>query len=280
MTYAVMTYITEPSVHTVQSLYRDYHKLCYQSENQFDQDGWDAFESKELLCQLPSTNVPFTYAILCLWVLSVMQEFKKVEQMIRHLRSVDRVNTLVDMHRISENPGSLEAAIGEIVIQGFTQHVRLVIYCCIVVPKFFISVYLLLVGLIWLFATPSYAELILNALALAFVISIDELIYETILPLPLKHQMENTRIIKRAKAQTTVADFQHDHFAAVLRSYRNFVLTIAITTSYMFACQRLPFLGVLPGYGWDVRKRCQEYYGTEFARVCKVGEVCFPFGDN
>lgn len=280
LTAAVMKYITNPAVHSVQTLYREYHQQCWKSEGHFDEDSWNAFDGKDALCQLPVTNVPFSFSILCLWVLLVLQELKKVEQMIRHLHAVDQVETLVDMFRLCENPGTLEAAVGEIVIQGFTTPIRLAIYLLIVIPKAAISVYLLVVGLIWLFSTPNYAELILNGLALAFIIGIDELIYETVLPLPLKHQMENTRIIKRAKAQTSVADFQHDHWTAVLRSYRNFVLTLAITTLYMFACQGLPFLGVLPNYGWDVRRRCQEYYATEFARVCKVGEFCFPFGDD
>merc|ERR1719198_678338 len=70
----------------------------------------------------------------------------------------------------------------KIMIIGLTPCVRVVTIAVIILPKFAIGFGLTCLGMIWLTATQSFSELILNSLALEFVISIDDHLFDALLP--------------------------------------------------------------------------------------------------
>merc|ERR1712224_1012172 len=67
-------------------------------------------------------------------------------------------------------------------IIGLTCCTRFCLYVLVVIPKFSICLLLTHIGCRWLTATESFSDLILNALALEFVIGVDENILEFFLP--------------------------------------------------------------------------------------------------
>mmetsp|Transcript_69960 Transcript_69960/g.177553 ORF Transcript_69960/g.177553 Transcript_69960/m.177553 type:complete len:115 (-) Transcript_69960:516-860(-) len=66
---------------------------------------------------------------------------------------------------------------------------RALLTLVVVVPKFLIPILLAIFGCTWLTAIESVSDLILNALAMAFIVEIDELIYDAFLPEVLKEEL-------------------------------------------------------------------------------------------
>merc|ERR1719401_2196783 len=77
----------------------------------------------------------------------------------------------------------------EIWIVSLTPFVRWALLLMILVPKLLIGAALMMLGMIWLSATESFGELILNAVALEFVINIDDHLFEALLPKSYREDM-------------------------------------------------------------------------------------------
>eukprot|EP00746_Dinoflagellata_sp_MGD_P091938 gnl/MRDRNA2_/MRDRNA2_36405_c0_seq1.p1 gnl/MRDRNA2_/MRDRNA2_36405_c0~~gnl/MRDRNA2_/MRDRNA2_36405_c0_seq1.p1 ORF type:complete len:386 (+),score=47.26 gnl/MRDRNA2_/MRDRNA2_36405_c0_seq1:54-1211(+) len=276
----VFTYMTQPAIHHVQAVYQKFHRRCFTAAGKFDDAAWQSFEEKSYLCDLPLTNVPFTYAVLSLWVMTILAEAKQVRVLHRNLHNVSTVDTLGDMFRHRTVERTEDEWKDKIAIIGFTTEVRMLIYVLVVIPKLFVAFSLLIIGLPWLFAAPSYESLILNSLSLSFIVNIDELLYASILPRPMKTQMENMKIIRTAKKRATIEMWQHQQHTGIRRSFSYFIGTLLITALYLFACQDIPFFGVLPEYQWDINVHCQEYNQKHFNRLCETGKHCFPYGSE
>ena len=63
-------------------------------------------------------------------------------------------------------------------MKKITTPIRWALYLILLLPKMAISMTLLTIRTVWLAATDSFADLILNAIALEFVSAIDELLFE------------------------------------------------------------------------------------------------------
>merc|ERR1712217_96665 len=70
----------------------------------------------------------------------------------------------------------------KLLIVGLTPFVRILVFVFILIPKFFIGFVLMMIGMTWLSATESFSELMLNSLALEFVIRIDDHLFKALLP--------------------------------------------------------------------------------------------------
>merc|ERR1712216_504821 len=69
---------------------------------------------------------------------------------------------------------------------------KVCLYTLIFIPKTFIAILLCVSGCIWLTASLSFGDLILNSLALAFVVEVDELIFSVFLPPRLEKNLSDT----------------------------------------------------------------------------------------
>merc|ERR1719507_2338189 len=88
-------------------------------------------------------------------------------------------------------------------VMRLTAVVRCSLVTVLIVPKCLITVLLTLIGFVWLTATVSFADLILNAVALAFIIQIDEQIYNVLIPNSLKERMAQTVLWTSRTVQNT-----------------------------------------------------------------------------
>merc|ERR1719217_1496117 len=80
------------------------------------------------------------------------------------------------------------------VIVRLVLSVRWGLYLFLILPKLIISVSLLLLGSMWLTATEDFADLILNAVALEFIILVDEVIFDAMFPVALKKHLEGVKL--------------------------------------------------------------------------------------
>jgi hypothetical protein len=158
-----------------------------------------------------------------------------------------------------------------------------------------ISLVLLFEGFLWLSATPDFADLILNAVALVFVLDIDGLLYSFCLPpkmkaglseVPLADFSEEHRIRTRtAKGHDAATELLHhmkgSRPGALMRKafwllFVSFFVHIYVRTHIL---DNIPFAKVIPGFRHDVKDHCYGTFTTLSTLTCSVmSPDCFPYG--
>ena len=127
-------------------------------------------------------------------------------------------------------------------------------------------------GCVWLVATMSFADLILNALALEFIISIDENILAFFLPGKIASRLAGTKFAYPAETHTEEQK-EHDLIVDYCRNIMYFVVCVMLTTAMVLYQQ------VLPYFPFDVEAHCGAWFMNQFTPKCLPFEKdCFPFG--
>merc|ERR1711862_456298 len=78
---------------------------------------------------------------------------------------------------------------------GLTVKIKVFFCLFMFVPRWAITSYLLWLGCRWLTATNDFADLILNAVALEFIMALKEFIYLALAPVMNMRECENTRMM-------------------------------------------------------------------------------------
>lgn len=135
-------------------------------------------------CEIPVSDPKFLYVILFLWTLVMITDLRSSCELIRDIHGLpDREQ---GKHMIVVNDDQEQK------ITSTTAFCRLHIWVMVIIPKVVIGIYVLHYGMRWLVHTSGFADLILNSLALAFIVEIDELIFRTMLSQELQDVVTNT----------------------------------------------------------------------------------------
>lgn len=79
-------------------------------------------------------------------------------------------------------------------VVGLTKTVKAAITVICLIPRWIIDIYILWLGCRWLAATPSFGDLLLNAVALEFIVLLKDAFYTGIMPDRTKRATQNTLI--------------------------------------------------------------------------------------
>merc|ERR1719401_2608255 len=91
---------------------------------------------------------------------------------------------------------TVEDSEGHVLITAADRKTKAFAIAMIFVPKIIIAVYLWLLGARWLIATTSFQDLLLNAVALAFITELDELVYQALVPDDIHVLVQSYKIAK------------------------------------------------------------------------------------
>jgi hypothetical protein len=191
---------------------------------------------------------------------------------------------------------------------------RMALLALVLVPRAGIILILMTLGCTWLLATTKFENLILNALALEFVISIDNLLFSMYFPQALRGHITEFIIappgeVKREKqnthhqmgADTTDADITEQiasnlvgTFVSAHEPSKGKSDVDGYVRSMMYICAIILWVilflricPVLPGYSYDINMACMSYIQQEHTTKietnkymgCIMGyDQCFPFG--
>merc|ERR1711904_444910 len=106
-------------------------------------------------------------------------------------------------------------------IVALTPGFRWALYLLLVLPKFLINLALLVVGSMWLAATDDFADLVLNAVALEFIILIDETIFDAMFPRTVKDHIVTVKLIVTRQKNSF---FQHEILNGFRRSWVYYIV--------------------------------------------------------
>lgn len=175
---------------------------------------------------------------------------------------------------------------------------RLSIFVLVLVPRMVIILLLMSLGCVWLTATDRFSDLILNALALEFVVNIDNLLFNMFFPASLHHEVDCLKLAIPAHAisqdmPTTpkgagLAD--KEKAARDKRGYYRSLMYLITVTAFVYVFQR--FQPVIPGFEHDLHDACKDYISAWSSPKYGVGTVseivscilgrseCFPYASS
>jgi hypothetical protein len=278
---SVKRFVVSPDLHNLQVHYKTFHEQVFDTDGNFLPAKWADFPYKEQLCDSAMSTVDFTGCVMFLWSARMLYEIRltiRLERQIRGLQRLPPNMSIADMCQEHDNEEGEEIC-DIIYVNCFT---RIMLYVLVVIPKYYIAILLVYRGINWLSTSESLGDLIMNALALEFIIDIDELIYESVFPRTAMKVLENTRfgLIKRQvlnKDREILIDFA--------RSIGYVIVMVSICASYLlvwqgFSFEALDLVAVLPGYAWDIKRHCSAAtLNEDTSKICSVMDRnCFPYG--
>mmetsp|Transcript_21690 Transcript_21690/g.57339 ORF Transcript_21690/g.57339 Transcript_21690/m.57339 type:complete len:393 (-) Transcript_21690:68-1246(-) len=271
-------FVVQTSVRKAQSRYHDFLSSVFDSSGVFDHIAWLEYGNKQDLCQIAITNKPFFLTVLSVWTLVMIGEFRSSFRLMRNIEAVPNVRNLGDQMVFTDLAGAPGGLGGGCLCVGMTRCTRFMVYLIILVPKYSILVGLLWDGSRWLATAMSLGDMVMNAVALQFVLTIDEILFTTLLPQGQQVQVEDTNFFIEEGAKTW--DKVHAaSWAQMKLSLFCVVVLLAWTISFTWGVQ-----DVLPWKLDFVREICSDYTKFITTPVCdkisggRMNEQCYPKG--
>jgi hypothetical protein len=273
ITVMVKALVTPFTVEQIRDLYDSYEQTVYANttikqdevegrkihshyrgvDGTFDISKFESMSTQDRrdICQISLTQPFFVFVILMLWSLTcvhyIRQNFQLTYRLVCATRTIDDMANALGP--------SVEDHVAEPkTVRGLTCGVKTLLVLGIQMPQFLMITYLMWLGSRWLLATIGFGDLVLNAIALEFVLNLHELVYKAIVPLTMALEVGATAIphARTRRPERLGCTNMFSAFALLL-------LCIAWSLVYMFL-----FQNVLPGYKWDVKQACDLHEPKSF----------------
>jgi len=263
-------------VHDIREAYDKYEEIMYDEtilnvngkhrgvEGTFEVARFDDLSADEqsAVCRIPLSQPDFFFIILLIWTLTCCGELKKCISLYRSL--------IFNTGRVSSMKYALKEVIDEetegddFLVEGLTLYMKGLITTLVILPRLAIALVLTWLGCRWLLATTDFADLILNAVALEFILGMKEVLYETLMTRKNKDDVDTTKILPAVGVEE-----------AGIRIFVGAVAWIVLAAVWVLLYMGIPHKMeglqlVLPDYRWDVHDVCTAWIAW---RYC-VAEVC------
>merc|ERR1712218_118912 len=123
-------------------------------------------------------------SVQALWLIQMVGEIRQWWRIFRDVSSLANQDGTTEVQRTGDGDHIVTA------LATWTRHIFHAMVCIIIV----ISLVLWFVGALWLTTATRMNELILNSVALAFFVEIDELIYKALVPNYLDRTLQRTKM--------------------------------------------------------------------------------------
>jgi len=276
---SIQHFMVNPAVQTVQSYYQDFHATVFSDNGELQLDRWEAYEHKGDICEIALTMKTFMCMVIALHVLPIVQDFRETNRFFRFLMKVEGCTSLSDM---IINEGGDPALGGKTTIIAVTQPIRMVL-SGILLFKTGIGAWILILGARLLASSAQFADLILNALALQFVLSIDDLIFAVCIPAHGRRAITKAIFIVKEPRETLDAKRSKEKSGSRLTWFYIFFI-VAFVLGYVNI-----FQNVLPPDLTQIEKICVDYLAAKSRPKCSTmavamqesnQDVCYPYGSG
>jgi len=254
-------YICDAAVIRVRQLYGHYEAMVFPG-GEFSPDGWHNFDRTEEVCQIPMSQPAFFIAILAIWTGTCWVDL------------LDSLTSLSSWIGLPSGPAGERTVVEEseehdcVILTHADSVTKSSVIVFILLPKLLIAMSCWWLGARWLLSTTCFQDLLLNAVALAFVTELDELLYFALIPDEIKESVQSTKIAippKLEKSGAATSQYQADLLTFVAYRDRRLKLMMGRMASTTMVVVGLPIVytrylqQVLPGYKWDVHANCEGY---------------------
>jgi len=256
----VKSLVCAKSVHAIREIYSEYEEHMYsktyltvngknrgQGAEHFLPENFDTLDDdfKTDVCQFPLTQPDFLFAILYMWTLTIFAEVRRCLAWANRFLRITKTDTEDWVHvtqaQHAERYGLENGTTG---LKSLSMTIKVCIGVLFAVQST-TALFLLWVGCRWLMATPSFSDLILNGLALTFIVEIKDMLYEDLLPRLFQEETEVIRVRRE--------DFRPTWDTLLIPVF------VGVASALWVGLYMFYFQAVLPEYRWDVKGPCFEY---------------------
>jgi len=264
------TLITPKSVKEIREIYGRYEEVMYtdssgvahiaNTTNGYARgvDGYffaENFEKlseaeQESICSIPFSQRLFIFCIIWIWLIRVSAEMRGTMNLLIRFASLrSTVGTQIhNGHDMQENDD------GSVYVDGLPRCLKAFICIVVLVPRICLSAWVAWMGCRWLSSTLGFNEVLMNALALAFIFELNELIFAATVPYHSKLLVSQTFIPHTA---STEPENCRTMFGLLVVN----IIAMVLAGLWIYGPLWMgPFSQhVLPDYKWDVAGVCTAY---------------------
>jgi len=280
----IKKYVTAKAVHDVRDVYGTFETKMYAASGLVKtvngnnrangvtpllKDHFASLSSdeQETVCTIPFSKPYFLATILFIWTLRCMDSLKSVFHLfigllwqtrkatdmghafdvppLEKCRDVDELEVFQSLHDGLDD--------GTVILMQMSMMAKVLIAFLVLIPRMIIASVLLWLGCRWLTATTDFGDLILNAVALEFILQLKDMIYVTLVPLRCKNDLSKTKMMP-------VRRYLDIGWRALGAMFMLLCLAALWVYLYMFH-----FQSVLPGYHWDVSEICSKFIADRYS---------------
>ncbi|CAJ1425942.1 unnamed protein product [Effrenium voratum] len=197
-------------------------------------------DEKDLACNIPFSQMQILVPILFIWTLTIVADLRRCGDLfVRLILATPTIGSMKDA--VVEGDGECE------IVAGLTKEVKgLLMFTCMI-PRWIIDVYLLWLGCRWLCATPNFGDLLLNSVALEFIVLLKDTLFIGVVPDRNKRATQSTLIQPWQRMEPA-------NYRVFLSAFLLMLVSFSWVYYYIYR-----FQAVLPDYKWDVHAVCQSY---------------------
>lgn len=220
-------------------------------------DGLDG-DVQAAACRIPLSQPVFFGIILWLWTTTCLGQFMKLYR--QFMCVIVRTTTTTNSHAVYQNPQPDDISDEPLppdektkIIYQLTCRVKALFTIVVFVPRLLIIFDLLWLGCRWLLATNNFGDLILNAVALEFILLLGEMLYVAMAPERNKSDLGRFQMLPLRKKH------------AVGYEQLLYILSFNAATMSWVGIYMVYFQMVLPDYRWDVHEVCKAWLAQRFS---------------
>jgi len=249
--------VAGPSVKSIRQVYDNYEIIMYGNDTSHMSKttngyhrGSDAYwdrrnfnklsqSDKLAVCSIPLSQPTFFMTALLVWTFTVVADLRKSMNLFYRLTVV---TPSIDSMRaaIMKMPGDGQ----RIEIVGLTRAFKASLVLLLFLPRIVVDLLLLWLGCRWLCAASSFENVIVNTVALEFILHINALLFNAMIP--ARNQIDTSRTyVLPASTEEVVTPYN------ILSTYAWGIAGVAWVLLYVLLLQQ-----VLPDYRWDVQHVC------------------------
>jgi len=249
--YAMSKYICAVPMARIRAIYADFEERTRSPEdNSFSWALWDEWdeEEKATLCQVPLSQPVLFVVLLSIWSSVALIDFREtftyflIWWRLPYPEDIGFPGAVTVKH---DQEGSL-------VVECASRMVKFRIFSLVLIPKAVIALMLWWLGARWLTATQGWENIVLNAVALAFITDLDEIIYRAL-------------AADEVKSATTCSYLKvpplHENGAEPSWGFHGCRSMVGWTLVNVLLplCYLLYFQTVIPNYQWDLQPPCTQW---------------------
>jgi len=217
-------------------------------------------DEQSAACRIPLSQPWFFFSVLYIWALTCCAEIRKcVELFHAFLLLTPRVASVADTLSRLENDlqkDGPETDSSTMVISGLPLSMKVILFVFVIIPRFCITSFLLWVGCRWLLATTNFSDIILNAVALEFILCLKDLLYLAVVPRRNVIAVENLFVHIEPERESMWA-------------FLSMVCWTGLPAIWVLIYMGFPghngWQQVLRNYQWDVHDVCVDWISARFA---------------
>lgn len=252
------TLITPLEVKKIRTLYGTFEQTMYDGHvtytrfnhsrgipGYFNASNFQELSAKDqnLSCRIPLSSPMFLFVILFIWTITCLKHIRNAVNLAVRMCAMP---TVWSFSKALLKEGKQTVIVGLTCIQKtFVLLVQLAV--------FIINCFLLWLGARWLTSTLGFDSLLLNAIALEFILELPSLLYAAMIPKRTQLDTENLMVPHLSK-------FEPASCCSIFGIYFLGVLALIAVFLYMFLFEQ-----VLPDYRHDVQLVCTEYLKEEMS---------------